>query len=126
MTFGKTAEPFRQTFDSLLTLHPHPRWIQSSQTGFGFLHQVRFDLEGCLSLLSHLRPVRTGVINLDKPSNPSSHEVVAWIRRILRVEKTGHSGTLDPKVTGCLTVCVDRATRMVKSQQGAGTMPILR
>jgi H/ACA ribonucleoprotein complex subunit 4 len=42
--------------------------------------------------------VRYGVINLDKPSNPSSHEVVAWIRRILRVEKTGHSGTLDPKV----------------------------
>ena len=42
--------------------------------------------------------VRYGVVNLDKPSNPSSHEVVAWIKRILRVEKTGHSGTLDPKV----------------------------
>ena len=63
---------------------------------------------------------RSGVINLDKPSNPSSHEVVAWLRRILRVEKTGHSGTLDPKVTGCLIVCIDRATRLVKSQQGAG------
>jgi H/ACA ribonucleoprotein complex subunit 4 len=60
------------------------------------------------------------VINLDKPSNPSSHEVVAWMKRILRVEKTGHSGTLDPKVTGCLIVCIDRATRLVKSQQGAG------
>lgn len=64
--------------------------------------------------------IKLGVINLDKPSNPSSHEVVAWIRRILRCEKTGHSGTLDPKVTGCLTVCIDRATRLVKSQQGAG------
>ncbi|KAM0858634.1 hypothetical protein ACQ4PT_047717 [Festuca glaucescens] len=64
--------------------------------------------------------LRYGVINLDKPSNPSSHEVVAWIKRILRVEKTGHSGTLDPKVTGNLIVCVDRATRLVKSQQGAG------
>ncbi|XP_033906629.3 H/ACA ribonucleoprotein complex subunit DKC1 [Acipenser ruthenus] len=64
--------------------------------------------------------VRTGYINLDKPANPSSHEVVAWIRRILRVEKTGHSGTLDPKVTGCLIVCVERATRLVKSQQSAG------
>ena len=42
--------------------------------------------------------VKYGIINLDKPANPSSHEVVAWIRRILRVEKTGHSGTLDPKV----------------------------
>lgn len=47
--------------------------------------------------------------------------MVAWIRRILRVEKTGHSGTLDPKVTGCLIVCIERATRLVKSQQGAGT-----
>ncbi|KAJ1657508.1 centromere/microtubule-binding protein cbf5 [Dispira simplex] len=64
--------------------------------------------------------IKYGVINLDKPSNPSSHEVVAWIKRILRVEKTGHSGTLDPKVTGCLIVCIDRATRLVKSQQGAG------
>eukprot|EP00127_Corallochytrium_limacisporum_P001179 Clim_evm14s44 gene=Clim_evmTU14s44 len=64
--------------------------------------------------------VRYGFVNLDKPANPSSHEVVAWIKRILRVEKTGHSGTLDPKVTGCLIVCIERATRLVKSQQGAG------
>jgi len=40
--------------------------------------------------------------------------------KVNRVEKTGHSGTLDPKVTGCLIVCIDRATRLVKSQQGAG------
>lgn len=53
-----------------------------------------------------------GIINLDKPANPSSHEVVAWIRKILQVEKTGHSGTLDPKVTGNLLVCIDRATRL--------------
>jgi len=38
----------------------------------------------------------------------------------LKVQKTGHSGTLDPKVTGSLVVCVERATRLVKSQQGAG------
>lgn len=76
---------------------------------------------GCSPLQRDLATyVSSGVINLDKPSNPSSHEVVAWIRRILRVEKTGHSGTLDPKVTGCLIVCIDRATRLVKSQQGAG------
>ena len=48
------------------------------------------------------------------------YQVVAWIKRILRVQKTGHSGTLDPKVTGCLIVCIERATRLVKSQQGAG------
>lgn len=61
-----------------------------------------------------------GVINLDKPANPSSHEVVSWVKRILRCEKTGHSGTLDPKVTGCLIVCLDRATRLAKAQQSAG------
>ncbi|CDU23316.1 probable CBF5-Centromere Binding Factor / putative rRNA pseuduridine synthase [Sporisorium scitamineum] len=76
---------------------------------------------GCSPLKRDLKSyIKSGVINLDKPSNPSSHEVVSWLRRILRVEKTGHSGTLDPKVTGCLIVCIDRATRLVKSQQGAG------
>jgi len=65
------------------------------------------------------RPIKEylkyGVINLDKPSNPSSHEIVAWVKKILEVEKTGHSGTLDPKVTGCLIVCIDRATRLAKA-----------
>jgi len=76
---------------------------------------------GCSPLQRKIEEyVRSGFINLDKPSNPSSHEVVAWIKRILKVEKTGHSGTLDPKVTGCLIVCVERATRLVKSQQSAG------
>ncbi|RFU35862.1 hypothetical protein B7463_g507, partial [Scytalidium lignicola] len=76
---------------------------------------------GCTPLKRDLKSyISSGVINLDKPSNPSSHEVVAWVKRMLRVEKTGHSGTLDPKVTGCLIVCIDRATRLVKSQQGAG------
>jgi H/ACA ribonucleoprotein complex subunit 4 len=70
------------------------------------------------------RPLREhlkyGVINLDKPSNPSSHEIVSWVKSILQVEKTGHSGTLDPKVTGCLIICIERATRIAKSQQNAG------
>ncbi|KAK9134959.1 hypothetical protein Syun_014289 [Stephania yunnanensis] len=44
-----------------------------------------------------------------------------WIKRILRVDKTGHDGTLDPKVTGNLIVSHrPRATRLVKSQEGAG------
>merc|ERR1712000_151709 len=76
---------------------------------------------GCSPLKRDIKSyISSGVINLDKPSNPSSHEVVAWLKRMLRVEKTGHSGTLDPKVTGCLIVFIDRATRLVKSQQGAG------
>ncbi|EGR32121.1 hypothetical protein IMG5_095360, partial [Ichthyophthirius multifiliis] len=68
--------------------------------------------------------LKYGVINLDKPSNPSSHEVVAWIKklfdRITKMDKTGHSGTLDPKVTGSLIVCLNRATRLAKAQQSAG------
>ena len=61
--------------------------------------------------------LKYGVINLDKPANPSSHEIVSWVKRILNVDKTGHSGTLDPKVTG---VCLNRATRIAKSQQNEG------
>lgn len=61
-----------------------------------------------------------GILNLDKPCNPSSHEVVSWIKRIFKCEKTGHSGTLDPKVSGCLLVCLNRATRLAKAQQTAG------
>ena len=38
----------------------------------------------------------------------------------MKLEKTGHSGTLDPKVTGCLIVWLNRATRLVKAQQSAG------
>ncbi|CAG8517882.1 18229_t:CDS:10, partial [Acaulospora morrowiae] len=82
---------------------------------------------GCSPLKRELGEyIRYGIINLDKPANPSSHEVVAWVRRILEVEKTGHSGTLDPKVTGCLIVCIDRATRLVKSQQRKEYVCVIR
>jgi len=40
--------------------------------------------------------VRFGIVNLDKPSGPSSHEVVAWTKRILGVKRAGHGGTLEP------------------------------
>jgi len=84
-------------------------------------HYTPVSSHGCTPLKRPIADyVKSGYINLDKPANPSSHEVVAWIKRILKVEKTGHSGTLDPKVTGCLIVCIDRATRLVKSQQSAG------
>jgi H/ACA ribonucleoprotein complex subunit 4 len=55
-----------------------------------------------------------GVINLDKPSGPTSHEIDSWVKRILNVEKTGHGGTLDPKVTGILPIGVDYATRVIQ------------
>jgi len=39
--------------------------------------------------------LRFGLINLDKPSGPSSHEVVAWVKRMLRMKHAGHGGTLE-------------------------------
>jgi H/ACA ribonucleoprotein complex subunit 4 len=39
--------------------------------------------------------MKFGVINLDKPAGPSSHEVAAWIKRILKLERVGHGGTLE-------------------------------
>jgi H/ACA ribonucleoprotein complex subunit 4 len=69
------------------------------------------------SLETHLR---LGAINLDKTSGPTSHEVVAWVKRILEVEKAGHSGTLDPKVTGILPVLLGDATRVMDTLLLAG------
>ena len=62
------------------------------------------------SLMMHMS---LGAINLDKTSGPTSHEVSAWVKRILEVEKAGHSGTLDPKVTGILPVLLGDATRVM-------------
>jgi H/ACA ribonucleoprotein complex subunit 4 len=39
--------------------------------------------------------IRFGIINLDKPAGPSSHEVTAWLKRILGLERAGHGGTLE-------------------------------
>lgn len=52
-----------------------------------------------------------GLIPLDKTEGPTSHEVVAWVRRILKVKKAGHSGTLDPPATGLLPIGIGEATK---------------
>jgi len=52
-----------------------------------------------------------GLIPLDKPRGPTSHEVVAWVRRLNGVEKAGHSGTLDPPVSGLLPIGLGHATK---------------
>ena len=52
-----------------------------------------------------------GLISLDKPRGPTSHEVVAWTRRLLEIEKAGHSGTLDPPVSGLLPIGLGQATK---------------
>jgi len=52
-----------------------------------------------------------GLILLDKPAGPTSHEVVAWTKRILEIPKAGHSGTLDPQVTGVLPLGLGEGTK---------------
>ncbi|MGV9171544.1 MAG: RNA-guided pseudouridylation complex pseudouridine synthase subunit Cbf5 [Promethearchaeia archaeon] len=61
-----------------------------------------------------------GVINLDKVSGPTSHEVVAWLRKVLDISNTGHGGTLDPKVTGVLPCALGKATRVLSALLSAG------
>ena len=39
--------------------------------------------------------IKFGVINLDKPAGPTSHEVAAWVKRILNIQNVGHGGTLE-------------------------------
>ena len=56
--------------------------------------------------------LEAGVIALDKPRGPTSHQVTAWVRDALHVEKVGHGGTLDPYVSGVLPICLGKAVRL--------------
>jgi tRNA pseudouridine55 synthase len=55
-----------------------------------------------------------GVLPVIKPVDFTSHDVVAKVRGILGIRRIGHTGTLDPKVTGVLPLCIGRATRVVE------------
>jgi H/ACA ribonucleoprotein complex subunit 4 len=52
-------------------------------------------------------------INIDKPAGPTSHQVTLWVKDILSVKRTGHSGTLDPNASGVLPIGVNRATKLL-------------
>ncbi len=56
--------------------------------------------------------MRNGFLVVDKPSGKTSHDVVDFVRNLLKGEKVGHTGTLDPLATGVLILAVDRATRL--------------
>ncbi len=64
--------------------------------------------------------LKYGIINIDKPKGPTSHQVSAYTQQILGIGRSGHSGTLDPAVTGVLPVAVGRATRIVQTLLTAG------
>src|SRR5271170_1001341 len=55
----------------------------------------------------------SGILVIDKPRGPTSHDVVSSLRRLLRVRAVGHAGTLDPMATGVLVVAVGEATKLV-------------
>lgn len=66
------------------------------------------------------RHIKFGVINLDKPQGPTSHEVADWVKGITGSKKAGHSGTLDPNVTGVLPTALDEATKVLNALLPAG------
>jgi len=55
-----------------------------------------------------------GVLVVDKPAGPTSHDIVDRARRVLGTRRIGHTGTLDPFATGVLPLCVGRATRLAR------------
>ncbi|TYR82762.1 tRNA pseudouridine(55) synthase TruB [Priestia megaterium] len=60
-----------------------------------------------------------GVLVLHKPAGMTSHDCVFKVRKLLRTKKVGHTGTLDPDVTGVLPICIGRATKIVEYLTGA-------
>ena len=55
-----------------------------------------------------------GFINLLKPPGPTSHDMVAFVRKLLGIKRIGHAGTLDPLASGVLVLAVGRATRLIQ------------
>lgn len=64
--------------------------------------------------------IKSGIVVIDKPDGPSSHQVSAYAKQILKLDAAGHSGTLDPGVTGVLPVALGSGTRIVQSLLTAG------
>ena len=79
---------------------------------------------GDFGTLPHKRSIeellQKGIINVNKPAGPTSHQICEWVQDILKVEKVGHSGTLDPNVTGVLVTGIGDGTKILQSLLGAG------
>ncbi len=58
--------------------------------------------------------INYGIVNVNKPSGPTSHQIADYVKKILGIKKAGHSGTLDPKVTGVLPIALGKATRITE------------
>jgi tRNA pseudouridine55 synthase len=60
-----------------------------------------------------------GALLIDKPSGPTSHDIVAAVRRHFQIEKVGHAGTLDPNATGLLILLLGKATKLSEKLMGS-------
>lgn len=60
------------------------------------------------------------VVIINKPKGPTSHQVSGYVKEIIGAKTTGHSGTLDPLVTGVLPICIDDATKIIQALLPAG------
>ncbi len=67
-----------------------------------------------------IEQLKNGLIIVDKPAGPTSHQIDAWVKKIVRKDKVGHAGTLDPQVTGILPLGIGRATRALPVLVKAG------
>ncbi|MFC7372215.1 tRNA pseudouridine(55) synthase TruB [Fictibacillus iocasae] len=61
-----------------------------------------------------------GILALDKPAGMTSHDCVAKLRKLYKTKKVGHTGTLDPEVTGVLPICLGRATKVAEYMSDYG------
>ena len=76
---------------------------EGQESKFGYFPDER-------KILDH---IKYGLIVLDKHSGPTSHEIVSIVKKILKLNKAGHSGTLDPNVTGILPIALAKATKVL-------------
>src|SRR5690349_15046593 len=66
------------------------------------------------AMVAHGTAVGDGILNVNKPAGLTSHDVVAKVRGLLKGQKVGHAGTLDPAATGVLPILVSRGTRIAE------------
>ena len=97
-------------------------WFFAKSGSFIELSEIRAD--GLYGTTPADRPIleyiNKGVVVINKPSGPTSHEIAAYVRDIFGVSAAGHSGSLDPAVTGAQPVMIGKATRAVAALRLSG------
>ncbi len=103
-TNNKHVLPFEQRKSEILT-------VRNAEAGKYGRHPEERTVDALLD---------GGIINIDKPKGPTSHQISAYVQKILHIKKSGHSGTLDPAVTGVLPIALGRGTKILSALLSAG------